>query len=165
MFQNQKSAQILAGRWEAKHLILLNEEIEMSTNKLMALIGNILFTLNNVLSIVFIPILLFILNRSVSYSDGYYNNLNTDPVANNINHLLLQILPIIFMIALLIVIVENIFTWIAFAKMEGGHGRGWRIFLLIIGILHVFSFFSGVFFILAFALKDSQHQKEKASMD
>jgi hypothetical protein len=138
----------------------------MNINKIMALIGNILFTLNNVIALIFAIVFGALLGDISRY--GGYNpesgfrygeySYHMGEYSNDIDWQIFvnDILPWIigFVILILVIsIIMNIFTWIAFAKMEGPHGRGWRIFLLVIGILNIGSLFAGIFFILAFALK------------
>jgi uncharacterized membrane protein len=130
----------------------------------MALIGNILMTVNTVLTLIFVAFGSFVFGEIAKngYSnsrgfnfDGDYYDLGEYHSDMDWQIFVSDILPWIIgfvILILLICLVMNVFTWIAFAKMEGPHGRGWRIFLLVMGILNIGSLFAGIFFILAFAL-------------
>ncbi|GAB2026622.1 hypothetical protein [Lactovum odontotermitis] len=145
----------------------------MSTNKIMALVGNILMTLSTLFAIVcsFIGFSIFSNYHDWYYVDGaskdffsssdsmssYYYDIDFDRF--------LSLIAVLLVIIVLIAVVMNIFTWIAFAKMEGPHGRGWKIFLLIMGILNIGSFFAGIFFILAFALNSTKKPVENTTIN
>ena len=66
-----------------------------------------------------------------------------------------------FFFVAIITIALCVLSWIAFTKMDTPKNKGWKIFLLVLGILVcVFGIFTygigsipGVFFILAFSLK------------
>ena len=136
----------------------------MSTNKIMALIGNILYTLNAIVALIvgfsFLIIASLASNTSYQSFDDKGNLIASGSYSSTDVQLGFQFVAVILAIVAVILLVTVVVNWFAFAKMEGPHGRGWRIYLLVIGILSVFDFFAGVFFILAFALKND---KEKVS--
>lgn len=153
----------------------------MSTNKIMALIGNILLTLNNFLGLLCIGFgfavfaNLATLNTNSFLSNGdqlimshgniiFYSAADDITSRFSLNDYVPAILTILAVVVIIVVII-NIFTWIAFAKMEGPHGRGWKIFLLVMGILNIGSFFAGIFFILAFALNSTKKPIENTTIN
>ncbi|MDR0199037.1 MAG: hypothetical protein LBI43_00490 [Streptococcaceae bacterium] len=127
----------------------------MSTNKIMALIGNILYTLATVFGLIIGGVSLGTL--SAFSNPSLYAGSDADSQAAqqvaSVSQSMTGVFVAVFVIAALIAIVTLVFTWIAFGKIDGPKAKGWKIFLLVIGILSVFDMFAGVFFILAFALK------------
>lgn len=145
----------------------------------MALIGNILLTLNSAIALLFGTVGLVFLsrfssvNQNVTTDDGgrifiTHGRLIITSASEDILKIIdtnayLPMIIFILVLTLLAIFAVNLFTWFAFAKMEGPHGRGWKIYLLIIGILNIGTLFSGVFFILAFALKSKNKLNENPS--
>lgn len=130
----------------------------MSINKIMGLIGNILFTIGNMIFLLMIVAISSMSLRAVQviHSDDWGDTMTVPNTTQVDAQSAIMALTILFGIILLCSIVANVFTWIAFIKIDGQKEKGWKIFLLVIGILTVFDVFAGVFFILAFALKGSK---------
>ncbi|MDR0298263.1 MAG: hypothetical protein LBI11_06415 [Streptococcaceae bacterium] len=133
----------------------------MSTNKLMALIGNILNTINLALGIISLAFISY-LAAAIGSADGKNLSGVTDSTytytyANGAHYLSTGawLFFTIYLIMLLITAAALVFGWIAGAKIdkEGVNDKPWKIFLLVFGILSVFNMFAGVFYILAFALR------------
>ena len=117
----------------------------------MALIGAILYT--------FIPIISIIM-AIVGLVSNQTGNVSGDYGAS-------ALLTFVGSIIAIITVPLCIFAWIAFARLDKQNDKGWKIFLLVLGILicvfgtsvYFIGAIPGVFFTLAFALKGKVPEK------
>ncbi len=131
----------------------------MSKNKILALIGAILYTFTPIIGFI-TGIGFFAMMSSSTFQSGY---LVGDPTGDPIG--VASIIGSLGIIVGVITTILCVLAWIAFVKLDGKTGHGWKIFLLVLGIIQiVFGVWfyligaaPGILFILAFALRDNQN--------
>ena len=142
----------------------------MSKPKLFALIGAILATLARIYTTIRLPSVM-----NVDYVRSHLSSAARAQLTDSQVQMSVSIGRGIGIAGLIIGIIELIFIWIAYTRIDKKSERGWKIFLLIMGILAclgvlgvlgdplggILSLGEGVLFIMAFAIKGPQTYLEE----
>lgn len=113
---------------------------QMSTNKVLALIGSILSSF--VLGVSGVVLLLLGIGMIAESYAYYYESA-------------ILFFAIFFLFLALISFAILAFNWVAFAKLDKAEDGPWKVYFLVVGILSIVTgvnFISGILFILAFVL-------------